>query len=314
MTKKLVFMGTPAFAATIVQALLETEHDLIAVVTQPDRPFGRDQQLKASAVKLVAMAHQIPTYQPEKIASLYETLLELNPDLIITCAYGQFIPSKILNLPKFGAVNIHASLLPKYRGGAPIHWALIKGEKETGITLMRMVKAMDAGDILFQQALAIDANDDVQSLHDRLAALGASMIVKHLADLLQETCVSTSQDFTQVSYAYTIQKEDEWIQFDQSVEAVLNRVRGLHPWPVGYVLWQGKRLKVFAARQGLMEKRGQVNQVLGLMDQGLAIQAQDGIVLLLEVQLEGRKRMRAEQFYTGLNQQTRLKDGFINEK
>lgn len=314
MTKKLVFMGTPAFAATILQALLETKYDLIGVVTQPDRPFGRNQDLKASAVKTMAMTHQMPIYQPEKIVDLYETLLDIKPDLIITCAYGQFIPSKILHLPTYGSVNIHASLLPKYRGGAPIHWAIIKGEKETGITLMRMVKAMDAGDIIFQQSIPIESDDDVGSLHDRLAQLGASMIVEHLPALLQTHCVSQAQDESQVSYAYTIQKEDEWIDFNQSVEAVLNRIRGLNPWPAGYLLWQGKRLKVFKARQGSMKIQGPVHQVLGVQEGGVAIQAQDGIVLLLEVQLEGRKRMRAEQFYTGLNQPSRLKDGFVNEK
>jgi methionyl-tRNA formyltransferase len=314
MPKKLIFMGTPKFAATILQALLDTPHELIAVVTQPDRPFGRHQELKASEVKLLALKHNLPIYQPEKIGLLYDMLVELKPDLIVTCAYGQFIPQKILQLPSYGAVNIHASLLPKYRGGAPIHWSIIRGEQETGITLMRMVKEMDAGDILFQESLEISDEDDVGSLHDKLAVLGASMIKKHMSDLLQDELPSIPQDPNLVSFAYTIQKQDEWIQFDQKVQDVLNRIRGLYPWPVGYLMWKDKRLKVFRAKAGPKLQKGRINQMLGLMEDSIAIQAQDGIVLLLEVQLEGRKRMLAHQFYKGLNEQLMIKDGCINEE
>ena len=204
MKKRVCFMGTPQFAVGILDALLTCEIELVAVVTQPDKKVGRKQEVTATPVKIEALKHQIPVFQPEKIGSLGDEIKALDLDLIVTCAYGQFVPERILNAPRYGAINVHASLLPKYRGGAPIHKAIINGETQSGISLMRMVKKMDAGDVLFQETCPIHIDDDVQSLHDRLMALGATMIKTYLPKLFDKEIVSHPQDETMVSFAYNI--------------------------------------------------------------------------------------------------------------
>ncbi len=303
MKKRVCFMGTPQFAVGILDALLTCEIELVAVVTQPDKKVGRKQEVQATPVKVEALKHQIPVFQPEKIGSLGEEIIALDLDLIVTCAYGQFIPERILMSPRFGAINVHASLLPKYRGGAPIHKAIINGETESGISLMRMVRKMDAGDVLFQDSCPIHIDDDVQALHDRLMVLGADMIKKHLPKLFNTEIVSHPQDESQVSFAYNITSEEEFVDFNRPLLNVYNQIRGLHPWPVAHASFEGKKVKLYKARmlnEAPIEAPG---TVLGLMNQGLAIRTQDGIVLIDELQLEGKKRMSAQAFYQGLGKQ-----------
>ena len=229
MKKRVCFMGTPQFAVAILDALVQSDVDVVAVVSQPDKRVGRKQILQATPVKERALSYNIPVLQPIKIKDSLEELKELNLDLIVTCAYGQFIPESILNTPRYGSVNIHASLLPKYRGGAPIHKAIINGETESGITIMRMVKKMDAGDIIFQESCPIYEDDDFGFLHDRLQDLGSSMIKKYLNELFNPDLKTIPQDESFVTFSYNITSEEEFVNFNDSMKNVVNKIRGLNP-------------------------------------------------------------------------------------
>lgn len=303
MKKRVCFMGTPQFAVGILDALLTCEIELVAVVTQPDKRVGRKQEVQATPVKIEALKHQIPVFQPEKIGTLGDEIKALDLDLIVTCAYGQFIPERILNTPRYGAINVHASLLPKYRGGAPIHKAIINGETQSGISLMRMVKKMDAGDVLFQETCPIHLDDDVQALHDRLMDLGSKMIKEHLPKLFDTELLSHPQDEEKVSFAYNITSEEEFVDFNRPLLDVYNQIRGLHPWPVAHAIFEGKKVKLYIARMLKQNHDNLPGTILGLMDDGLAVCTQDGIVLIDELQLEGKKRMSAQAFYQGVGKQ-----------
>ena len=232
---KVIFMGTPDFSTKVLEMLIE-EHDVIAVVTQPDRPVGRKRVLTPPPVKRVAEEHNLPVFQPEKLAQSDELaqLLQLEPDLIVTAAFGQLLPDQLLQLPKLGAINVHASLLPKYRGGAPIHQAIIDGEAQTGITIMYMVKKLDAGNIISQKAINIEDNDDVGTMHDKLSVLGANLLKETLPSIVNGTNDSISQDDTQATFASNISREDERIDWTMNAKDIHNHIRGLSPLPVGY--------------------------------------------------------------------------------
>lgn len=222
MTKnKIVFMGTPDFSTSILEMLIES-YEVVAVVTQPDRPVGRKRTLTPPPVKKVAMAHDLPVYQPEKLSDseTLNTLLNMEYDLIVTAAFGQLLPKALLDHPKYGAVNVHASLLPKYRGGAPIHQAIIDGESETGVTIMYMVERLDAGDMIAQQALPIEDQDNVGTMHDKLSALGTKLLSDTLPSILNGTNPRTAQDDTKASFASNIQREDEWIDWSQDARTI----------------------------------------------------------------------------------------------
>ncbi len=225
MKKRVIFMGTPEFSVHILNRLSTLECEIVGVISQPDRKVGRKQILTQTPVKTRALDLGYLVIQPEKIGDAFETIVQLKPDLIVTCAYGQFIPERLLKLPIFGSVNIHASLLPKYRGGAPIHMAIMQGETESGITLMRMVKKMDAGDILYQAKCPILITDTVQDLHDRLAVLGANLLEEHFKDLCQMNVPSTPQDESLVTYAYNITPEQEFVSFNRQTLVVYHHIR-----------------------------------------------------------------------------------------
>lgn len=303
MKKRVCFMGTPQFAVAILEALVQSEIEVVAVVSQPDKKVGRKQIIQATPVKEKAIAYNIPVLQPEKIKDIEAEIALLNLDLIVTCAYGQFIPEKILNTPKYGSVNIHASLLPKYRGGAPIHKAIIQGENESGITIMRMVKKMDAGDILFQKTCPIYAEDDFGTLHDRLQALGTSMIQAYLPELFHSSLKSIPQDESKVSFAYNITSEEEFVNFNDTMTHVVNKVRGLNPWPVAHSMIDTKKVKLFKIIKSNIESNNEVGTILGLIEDGLAVKVKDGVVLIKELQTEGKNRMTAQAFYQGLGKQ-----------
>jgi len=303
MKKRVCFMGTPQFAVTILDTLVQSDVEVVCVISQPDKKVGRKQIIQATPVKEKALTYHIPVLQPDKIKDIMEELESLNLDLIVTCAYGQFIPEKILNLPKYGSVNIHASLLPKYRGGAPIHKAIIQGETESGITLMRMVKKMDAGDILFQRACPIFESDDFGSLHDRLQILGSEMIQEHLKDLFNPDLGSIAQDESLVSFAYNITSDEEFVNFNDTMTHVVNKVRGLNPWPVAHSVIDSKKVKLFKVIKSELVSKKEVGTVLGLFDEGIAVQVKDGVVLVKELQVEGKNRMTAQAFYQGMGKQ-----------
>ena len=303
MKKRVCFMGTPQFAVAILDALVQSDIEVVAVVSQPDKKVGRKQILQATPVKERALYYNIPVLQPIKIKESLEELKELNLDLIVTCAYGQFIPESILNTPKYGSVNIHASLLPKYRGGAPIHKAIINGETETGITIMRMVKKMDAGDIIFQESCPIYEEDDFGSLHDRLQEVGSNMIKKYLDKLFDFELKTQIQDESLVSFSYNISSEEEFVNFNDSVKNVVNKIRGLNPWPVAHSIIDNKKVKLFKAVKSDLTSDLDVGTVIGLYQDGLAVKVKDGVIIIKELQVEGKNRMTAQAFYQGMGKQ-----------
>lgn len=299
MKNRVLFMGTPDFAVSILNCLLESDIELVGVVSQPDKPVGRKQILTPTPVKKQALASQIPVYQPEKIKELTEMIRDLNLDLIVTCAYGQFIPAAILDAPKYGSVNVHASLLPKYRGGAPIHKAIINGETETGVTLMRMVKQMDAGNMIDSIKVMITEDDDVGSLHDKLKVAGAALLKAKLPDLLRANVPTIPQDESQVTFAYNITPQEEFVSFKRDVKVVYNQIRGLSPWPIGHGLINGKKLKLIKAFK-IEASHDHLPGEFVAFEKGLKIACLNGYVVITQCQYEGKERMDASAFYNGL--------------
>ncbi len=299
MKKRVLFMGTPDFAVSLLQVLIDADVEIVAVVSQPDKPVGRKQVLMPTPVKKLALDHKLPVYQPIKIKELTQFIGDLDLDLIVTCAYGQFIPMAILEAPRCGSVNVHASLLPKYRGGAPIHRALINGDHESGVTLMRMVKQMDAGDMLAKVSVPITENDDVGSLHDKLKSVGAKLLKENLDALLNNKLEGIAQDETQVSFAYNITPEDEFVSFKRNVTVVYDHIRGLSPWPVGYGLIEGKKLKLIKAFKIIEKHEFTLGQFVAY-ENGLKIACEGGYVVVTQCQAEGKEKMEASAFYNGL--------------
>lgn len=294
-------MGTPDFSTKILEMLIETE-EVVAVVTQPDRPVGRKRQLTPPPVKKVALAHDIPVYQPEKLAGSEElaTLMTLPCDLIVTAAFGQLLPETLLTYPKYGAVNVHASLLPKYRGGAPIHQSIIDGEAETGVTIMYMVKQLDAGDIISQRAIPIEESDDVGTMHDKLSDLGTELLRETLPSILNGTNSRTPQDAALATFASNIQREDERIDWTQDARTIFNHIRGLSPWPVAYTKLDDKVMKLYRA-QVVSNKQGAPGTIIETTKKQIIVgTGSDDAIALTEIQLAGKKRMPVANFLSGV--------------
>lgn len=294
-------MGTPDFSTKVLEMLI-AEHDVIAVVTQPDRPVGRKKILTPPPVKNVAVEHEIPVYQPEKLnnSSELEELLSLDADIIVTAAFGQLLPESLLKAPRLGAINVHASLLPKYRGGAPIHQAIIDGEKETGITIMYMVKNLDAGNIISQKAIRIDDSDNVGTMHDKLSFLGAELLKDTLPCIIDGTNDSIPQDDTKATFASNISREDERIDWQQSAQAIHNHIRGLSPWPVAYTTMDDKNLKLFDAHI-VTDKKGKPGVIIETTKKELIIgTGSNDAIALTEIQFAGKKRMQVVNYLSGV--------------
>ncbi|OAG27752.1 methionyl-tRNA formyltransferase [Thermodesulfatator autotrophicus] len=297
---RIVFMGTPAFAVPILKALLSREDEVIAVVTQPDKPAGRGKKLTPPPVKLVAQEAGVPVLQPVKIKSpdFLEKLRELSPDVIVVAAYGKILPKEVLEIPRFGCINVHASLLPKFRGAAPINWAIIAGEKETGITIMQMDEGMDTGDILLMEKIPILPQDTAGTLHDRLAQLGAKLINEALDKLKKGELVPQKQPEEGVSYAPILRKEDGLIDFNRPAKELTNLIRGLDPWPTAYAYFRGRLVKFFSPEAD-EQKEGPPGEILGTSEGKLLIGTGKGLLKVGELQLEGKKRITAEEFWRG---------------
>ena len=296
---KIIFMGTPDFAAASLEALIDSRHEIQAVVTQPDKPKGRKGELTPSPVKVIAKREGIKVYQPLKVRSeeFVETLRAYNPDVIVVVAFGQIIPLSILKMPKFGCVNIHGSLLPKYRGAAPIQWAVLDGEKETGITTILMDEGIDTGDILLKKTIKIDADETSGSLFDKLKALGAETILETLDELEKGSITPTKQGESPTAYAKMLTKAMGLIDFTRSAKELDCFVRGMDPWPSAYTLLAGKTLKLWKVRA--VEKSGKAGSVIEIGKESFTIACGEGAIEVLEVQLEGKKRMSAGDFLKG---------------
>lgn len=298
---KIVFMGTPDFSTGILEMLIE-EHEVIAVVTQPDRPVGRKKVLTPPPVKKVAVKHNIPVYQPEKLnhSPELEEIINLQPDLIVTAAFGQLLPKSLLDAPKYKAVNVHASLLPKYRGGAPIHYAVMNGEKKTGVTIMYMAEKLDAGNIISQDEIDIKENDTVGDVHDQLAVLGTALLKRTLPTIFNGTNDSIPQDESLVSFASNISREDERIDWTQDAESIHNHIRGLSPWPVAYTTMNDKNMKLWRS-EIVRNFKGNPGEIVETTKSAIIVAtgSEDGVALT-EIQLAGKKRVQTRDYLSGL--------------
>jgi methionyl-tRNA formyltransferase len=301
-------MGTPDFAVHALEALLgDPRVEVIGVVSQPDRPKGRKLVLTPPPVKVTAIANQLPVYQPEKLRAPESVaeIVALQPDLIVTAAYGQILPKAILDCPRLGCINVHASLLPQYRGGAPIHRSIIDGNHETGVTIMYMAEGLDTGDMISKVVVPIEQDDTTGSLHDKLAYAGASLLSETLTTLINETVIATPQLHSEATYAPNISRADEKLAWAKTSLALYNQIRGLNPWPVAFTTWGEANFKVWASTQVAVENysESELQQVAGsvvrLDGQGVHVRTGDGVLCLTEVQPAGKKRMDAAEFVRG---------------
>lgn len=305
---KLIFMGTPDFSAAVLNGLLDdSNYDVLAVVTQPDRAVGRKKEIKMTPVKEVALAHNLPVYQPEKMSGSEEMaeLMTLGADGIVTAAFGQFLPTKLLDSVDF-AVNVHASLLPKYRGGAPIHYAIINGEQEAGVTIMEMVKKMDAGDMIAKASTPITDDDNVGTMFEKLAVIGRDLLLKTLPDYIAGNIEPEPQDESKAIFSPNITPEEERIDWNKSARDVFNHIRGLYPWPVAHTLLDGKRFKIYEAT--LAEGHGKPGEIIEKGKKSLVVATGDGAISLKTVQPAGKPRMSIVDFLNGVGRKLEVGD------
>ena len=296
---KVVFMGTPDFSVNVLKALIDS-CNVIGVVSQPDRLVGRKKILTKTPVKLLAESYGIEVIQPEKVRTDYEDILKWNPDIIITCAYGQIIPKALLDFPKYGCVNVHASLLPKLRGGAPIHKAIIDGYEKTGVTIMYMDEKMDSGDILSQEEIIIEDTDTVGTLFDKLSVMGASLLIKTLPDLIKGKITPIKQDESEVTYAYNIKREEERIDFSHSTRDVYNQIRGLNPYPGSYGVLNGKTVKIYdVTMTNNVHKNIVPGEIVKISKDGIVVGLKDGEIIIHSLQMEGKKKTTVKEFING---------------
>ncbi|WP_027363629.1 methionyl-tRNA formyltransferase [Desulfotruncus alcoholivorax] len=300
---KVVFMGTPDFAVPTLKEIINAGHEVAAVVTQPDRPGGRGKKIKMAPVKLAAGELGLQVFQPDKVRDpgFVQELRRLNPELIVVAAFGRILPGEILNLPRYGCINVHASLLPAYRGAAPIHRAVINGERETGVTIMLMDAGLDTGDMLLQEKITIGPEDTVGVVHDRLAVLGGRLLVKAMELIQTGRAKPVPQDDSKSSYAAMLKREDEIICWAEDAVVIKNRVRGLNPWPGARTELEGKVLKIWrVSLAGDAPVQGKPGQVLeASAGRGILVRAGNAVLSLDELQLQGRKSMRAADFLRG---------------
>lgn len=299
---KILFMGTPDFAVPSLQALIEAGHDIVGVFTQPDKPKNRGMKLQPPPVKVVALEHDIPVFQPTKLRDgvALETIQGLAPDLIVVAAYGRILPQEILDYPKLGCINVHSSLLPKYRGSAPIHWAILNGDEESGVTIMHMALALDAGDIIAQAATPIDPDETVETLHDRLAHMGAELLVETVVAIGDGTAVRTPQQEDLVTHAPMLSRALSPMDFTRPARELHNQVRGLIPWPAAVTELNGTRCKIFSTSV-LEETTGKApGSVIAADKKGLKLACGGGTVLQInELQADGGKRLKAADYLRG---------------
>lgn len=298
---RIVFMGTPDFSVNVLQGLIDNyRDDIVGVVSQPDRKVGRHQELKNTPIKELALKYDIPVIQPVKIRDEYQKVLDLKPDIIITCAYGQIIPKEILDYPRYGCINVHASLLPKLRGGAPIHHALIDGYKKTGITIMYMDALMDNGDIIKQRETNISDKDNLESLHDRLSILGRDLLLEVLPSIFNGTNDRIKQNLDEVTFGYNITREEEHIDFNKSSREIFNLVRGLSPMPGANALLDGAEMKIYDCKIVDTVYNNVRGEIVDITKDGFIVCTGDTGVLITSIKPFGKKRMDAVSYINGV--------------
>ncbi len=318
---KVIFMGTPDFAVPALKALAESpQHTVSLVVTQPDKPKGRSSQPIPSDVKVCAAEYGIPVFQPKRIREpeAVERLRAEQADIIVVAAFGQILSKEILDMPRYGCINVHGSLLPKYRGAAPIQWAVLNGEKEAGNTIMQMNEGLDTGDILTQESVELDPEETAGTLYDKLSAMGGSLLLRTMEEIEKGTITPVPQEESKSCYARMLRKDMGWIDWNRSAVSIGNLVRGMNPWPCAYTKWNGKLLKIWMAvpvtaenltalgysADGREFRDAEPGTVMFVTKNILVIQTGDGLLSLKELQLEGKKRMPVSDFLMGVRIQT----------
>ena len=299
---KVIFMGTPEFAVPVLQTLIDNT-EVVLVVTQPDKLVGRNKILTPPPVKQLALENNIEVFQPTKIREDYERITSLNADLIITCAYGQIIPEEILNNPRLGCINVHASLLPRLRGGAPIHHAIIDGEEKTGITIMYMDKKMDTGDIISTVEYKIKDTDNVGTLHDELSKLGSELLLQTLPSIVDGTNNRTPQNHDEATYAWNIKREEEHVTFNRPSKEILNQIRGLNPWPTANAIILDQEVKILEAYIGEKDSKLSPGIVCEINKDNFAITTNDKIIHITKVKPFGKKIMDARDYINGMDRE-----------
>lgn len=297
----IIFMGTPEFSVPILEGLVKN-YKVKMVITQPDKPVGRKGIIKPTPVKEFARNNNILCIQPTKISDALGEISALEPDLIITCAYGQILPLDLLVIPRLGCINVHASLLPKLRGGAPIHRAIMNGYKKTGVTIMYMAETMDSGDIISSKEVEITDDDTASTLHNKLQIIGRNLLLETLPSVLNETNTRTCQKEEDATYGFNITREDEKINFEDTKRNIVNKIRGLNSFPGAYCLYDGKVLKVWNAyKTNNVFDNVLVGSVTGIYNDGFGVKVSNGEVVFTQVQLEGKKKVNAKDFISGHN-------------
>lgn len=302
---KVIFMGTPDFAVPILEGLIEN-YDVIGVVSQPDKRVGRHQELKPTPIKEVALKHNIKVFQPVKIRKEYDEILALEPDIIVTCAYGQIIPKEILDYPRLGCINVHASLLPKLRGGAPIHRAILDGYDKTGITIMYMDVKMDNGDIISTSETPIKDSDNLESLHDRLSIMGRDLLLETLPSIIDGTNKRIVQDENEVTFGYNITREEEHIDFNRSSREIFNHIRGLCPFPSSYAMLDDVEVKIYDSYIGNKKYAATPGEICHIYKDGLGVCTRDGEIIITDIKISGKKRMKVKDYLNGVKGDTLL--------
>lgn len=298
---RIIFMGTPDFAVGTLEALVQAGHEVVLAVTQPDKPQGRKQILVAPPVKETAEKLGIPVFQPKRVREpeAIEVLRGYEPELIVVAAFGQILPKELLDMPPYGCINVHASLLPKYRGAAPIQWAILNGDAVTGVTIMRMDVGLDTGDMIAKAKIEISPQDTGGTLFDRLAQTGARLCVETIPSIVDGTAVYTPQDEQAATKVGQISKKDGLIDFARSAHMIECQIRGLNPWPSAYTHLAGKTLKIWSAQVSDAHTDAEPGTVISVEKDRFGVQTGEGVLICLEVQLEGKKRMSAADFLRG---------------
>ena len=298
---RMIFMGTPDFAVNVLQGLIDHyREDIVGVVSQPDKLVGRHQVLTNTPIKELALKYNIPVLQPEKIRKDYQAVLDLKPDIIITCAYGQIIPSAILDAPRLGCINVHASLLPKLRGGAPIHKAIIDGYDVTGVTIMYMDPSMDTGDMISKVEVPILDSDNLETLHDKLSVAGTKLLLETLPSILDGTNSREKQNEEEATFAYNIKREEEHIDFHKTSREVFNLIRGLCPIPGANAIFEGNEMKIYSSVISTKTYSGECGEIVDVTKEGIVVKTEDGSVILTEIKPFGKRRMDASSYVNGI--------------
>jgi methionyl-tRNA formyltransferase len=298
----IVFMGTPEFAVPSLLQMLKNGYNVAGVVTQPDRPKGRKRELAPPPVKIAALEAGLPVMQPERLRhpDAVAELAKWRPDLIVTAAYGQILPKTVLDMPPLGCINVHASLLPKYRGGAPIHHAIMNGERVTGVTIMYMAEGLDTGDIISKVEVPIGDDDNVGTMFEKLAHAGAELLIETLPKIMSGQAERVPQDESQATYAPNITREQERIDWNRTAVQLFNQVRGMNPWPVAHTIWNGEVLKIWECRAASEEKAaGRPGEVLSVKPTGIDVACGSGVLTITRLQPAGKKAMDAADFVRG---------------